>query len=52
VRSSNEKGAIAEAVIAAEATKLGIRVLRPIADHARYDLAFDLGTRLLRVQCK
>ncbi len=48
----NRKGAIAEAVIAAEAIKLGIRVLRPAVEHEPYDLAFDLEDRLLRVQCK
>ena len=47
----NEKGAIAEEVISAEATKLGIVVSRPNVD-ARYDLIFDTGSSLLRVQCK
>jgi prevent-host-death family protein len=32
--------------------KLGIEVLKPVAEHVRYDLAFDLGDRILRVQCK
>jgi prevent-host-death family protein len=49
--TGNQKGAIAEAAIAAEATKLGIVVSRPNVD-ARYDLIFDTGNRLLRVQCK
>jgi prevent-host-death family protein len=49
---SNRKGAIAETEIAAAATKLGIPVVRPIVDHGRYDLAFEFGGRLLRVQCK
>lgn len=48
----NQKGAIAEAVIAAEAAKHGIEVLRPQAEHMRYDLAFDLGPKIVRVQCK
>ena len=48
----NEKGAIAEIAIAAAATKLGVRVLRPLADGGRYDLVFDLAGRLLKVQCK
>ncbi len=48
----NQKGAIAEAKIAAEALTLGVPVLRPVAEHGRYDLAFDLGHRILRVQCK
>jgi prevent-host-death family protein len=52
VLTSNEKGNIAKAAIALEAIKLGIDVLKPIAEHGRYDLVFDLGERLLRVQCK
>jgi prevent-host-death family protein len=50
--SNNRKGAIAEAAIALEATRLGIEVLKPVAEHGRYDLALDLGERILRVQCK
>ena len=50
--TSNRKGAIAETQIAAAATALGVPVLRPIVEHGRYDLAFELGGRLLRVQCK
>ncbi|HYN91975.1 MAG TPA: group I intron-associated PD-(D/E)XK endonuclease, partial [Thermoleophilaceae bacterium] len=50
--STNRKGAIAETAIAAAATKLGISVLRPIVEHGRYDLAFEIGDRILRVQCK
>ena len=52
VLSSNQKGAIAETKIAAAVTELGISVLRPIVEHARYDLAFEIGDRILRVQCK
>jgi len=52
VLTSNEKGNIAEAAIALEAIKLGIDVLKPVAEHERYDLVFDVGDRLLRVQCK
>lgn len=48
----NLKGNIAEAVIAAEATKLGIEVLRPMTEHCRYDMAFEIAGALLRVQCK
>jgi prevent-host-death family protein len=50
--SSNHKGSVAEAKIAAAAIELGIPVLRPITEHGRYDLVFDLEPRLLRVQCK
>ena len=50
--TGNHKGAVAEAKIAAEAIELGVPVLMPLSEHGRYDLIFDLGTRLLRVQCK
>jgi prevent-host-death family protein len=49
---SNRKGAIAEMKIATAATELGVPVLRPMTERERYDLAFELGGRLLRVQCK
>lgn len=52
VGSSNHKGAVAEAKIAAAAAELGIPVLRPMADHGRYDMVFEIGRRLLRIQCK
>jgi prevent-host-death family protein len=52
VLSTDQKGAIAEAKIAAAAIELGIPVLRPITEHARYDLGFEIGERILRVQCK
>jgi hypothetical protein len=50
--TTNQKGAIAEACIAAAVLKLGIDVYRPVAEGGRYDLIFDLGSDLLRVQCK
>jgi hypothetical protein len=49
---SNTKGAVAEQAIVLAATKLGIPVLRPVAEHGRTDLAFDIGGDLLRVQVK
>jgi prevent-host-death family protein len=52
VGDTNWKGAVAEAKIVAEATELEIPVLRPLAEHSRYDLVFEIGERLLRVQCK
>jgi prevent-host-death family protein len=52
VLTTNDKGNIAEAAIALEAIKLGIEVLKPLAEHGRYDLLFDLGDQLIRVQCK
>jgi prevent-host-death family protein len=50
--TGNHKGAVAEAKIVAAAIELGIPVLKPIAEHGRYDLAFEILGRLLRVQCK
>ena len=52
VLSTNRKGGIAETAIAAAATKLGVPVLRPVVEHSRYDLAFEVGDRIFRVQCK
>ena len=43
---------MAEAEIEAAAVRAGIDVLQPRMHHSRYDLVFDLGSRLLRVQCK
>ena len=50
--STNQKGALAEAEIAAAAVRLGIPVLKPVQEHGRYDLAFEIGDRIYRVQCK
>jgi hypothetical protein len=52
VLTPTRRGAIAEAVIAAEVLKLGLDVYRPVSEGGRYDLVVDTGTRLLRVQCK
>jgi prevent-host-death family protein len=52
VLSTNQKGGIAETAITAAATKLGVPVLRPAVEHGRYDLAFEIGDSILRVQCK
>jgi PD-(D/E)XK endonuclease len=48
----NHKGNVAELAIATEAARLGLSVLKPLTEHERYDLALDLGSRVLRVQCK
>ncbi|HEY7730109.1 MAG TPA: group I intron-associated PD-(D/E)XK endonuclease [Gaiellaceae bacterium] len=51
--TTDQKGAAAEAAIAATAVKLGVDVYLPMFDSgARYDLIFELDGRLLRVQCK
>ena len=52
VLDTNTKGHLAELEIAAAATRLGVPVLRPLSDHCRSDLAFEIGGRLWRVQCK
>jgi hypothetical protein len=49
--TTDQKGAIAEAAIVAAAIEAGIGVARPFVDE-RYDLVFDLGASLLRIQCK
>jgi hypothetical protein len=48
----SQKGAAAEAAIAAAAIELGLVVLRPLCEGGRYDLIIDLEPELLRVQCK
>jgi antitoxin (DNA-binding transcriptional repressor) of toxin-antitoxin stability system len=52
VQSPNVKGAVAELEIELAATRLGIPVLKPVAEHGRYDLGLEIGDRLFRVQCK
>ena len=48
----SQKGAIAETAIMAAATKLGVRVWLPLTEGGRSDLVLEVGSRLLRVQCK
>ena len=50
--TTNQKGAVAEAKIAAAALDLGLEVYRPVFEGGRYDLILGLETTLLRVQCK
>jgi prevent-host-death family protein len=52
VANTDHKGAVAELAVATAAAKIGVGVLKPLVDHARYDLLFDIGGRFLRVQCK
>ena len=52
VTNSNAKGAIAELSIAAAAAKLGVGVYKPLFEHARADLIFEIGDCVFRVQCK
>ena len=48
----SQKGAIAETAVLYEATKHGIVVYRPAVEGARCDMIFEVGQRLIRVQCK
>ena len=50
--TTDEKGAIAELAVALEAARLGIEVYRPMQEGGRYDMIFNLHSRLVRVQCK
>lgn len=52
VESPNVKGAVAELAIELAATKLGIPVLKPVAEHGRFDLGFEIEDRIYRVQVK
>jgi hypothetical protein len=52
VLTTNQKGAIAEAAIMKAAFEAGYDVYRPAIEGGRYDLIFDTGDELLRVQCK
>jgi antitoxin (DNA-binding transcriptional repressor) of toxin-antitoxin stability system len=52
MESPNVKGAVAEQAIVLSAMKLGIPVLRPVAEHGRTDLALDIAGQLWRVQAK
>jgi hypothetical protein len=51
VLTTDQKGAIAEAEIAAAAIRLGVGVSKTLSP-LRYDLIFDVRSELLRVQCK
>jgi PD-(D/E)XK endonuclease len=50
--SSQRKGAIAESAVIHHALRLGVDVYRPVSEGGRYDLVFDTGPSLLRVQVK
>jgi len=50
--TSNHKGTVAELAITLAAVKLDVAVYKPVSEHSRADLMFEIGERLLRVQCK
>jgi hypothetical protein len=52
VLSGNRKGAIAETAIAAAARRSTSRFSARSSNTPRYDLGFEIGGRILRVQCK
>ena len=52
VLTTNQKGAIAETALAKAALEVGYDVYRPMFEGGRYDLIFDTGEKMLRVQCK
>ncbi len=52
MQSYEHQGAVAEQAIVLAAVKLGVPVLKPVAEHGRSDLALDIGGKLWRVQCK
>jgi PD-(D/E)XK endonuclease len=52
VLTTNQKGAIAEAAITKAAFEMSYGVYRPAGEGGRYDLIFDTGEELLRIQCK
>ena len=52
MESPNVRGAVAELAIELAATKLGIPVLKPVAEHGRFYMGFEIGDRIYRVQVK
>ena len=51
VLTTDQKGAIASSQ-SPRAAELGVGVFKPLTDGERYDLIFEIGPRLMRVQCK
>lgn len=49
---SNLAGSIAELAVTKEAALNGVGVMFPLTEHGRYDMIFEIGGRLFRVQCK
>lgn len=50
--NTNKKGAVAELAIQLAAERLDIDVYKPVSEHGRTDLIFNIAGRLWRVQCK
>lgn len=52
VTHTKTKGDIAEAFITARLLELGLTVLKPVGDNARYDLVVERDGTFKRIQCK
>jgi hypothetical protein len=50
--TTDQKGNIAELVIAAAAIELGVDGYRPVGEGGRFDMIFAIGDSLPRIQCK
>ena len=51
--STQQKGTLTELHCILDLTNLGYRVLKPVDDSSKYDLAVDLGNgKFIRIQCK
>lgn len=48
----SDRGGLAELAIATAAAECGVGVLRPMLEGGRYDLVFDIGVGMRRIQCK
>ncbi|TAE22211.1 MAG: endonuclease [Cytophagales bacterium] len=49
---TKQKGDIAEQAVILKALQLGFGVCKPIGDRLPYDLVFDVGGRLMKIQVK
>lgn len=52
VDNPNDKGNVAEMAIALKAMQCGLAVSKPMTEHTRYDLVFEINGNLKKVQCK
>lgn len=49
---TQQKGLTTELHCLQDFTNLGYQCLTPIGDSCKYDIAVDLGTKIIRIQCK
>ena len=50
--NTQQKGLTTELHCIFDMTMLGYQCLKPISDSCKYDIAVDLGKRIIRIQCK